>query len=182
MGAGGRSGQNERCLKAAWAGAEVRIIKNNRAGMKGAYGNAGANIRFRRHRLLSLPALEDLAGSSSPPLGPTEGKTERTQKPITFWMFIWWHLSAQCSRENLFWDVKVMSRRYFMLRLQKQRDFLHTSSSPPHIWVDALRKLLRLLECKAMPLMTTNMYYSVKSLADDLIVLRKTVSGACARL
>ncbi len=35
--------------------------------MKGAYGNAGANTRFRRHRLLSLPALEDLAGGSSPP-------------------------------------------------------------------------------------------------------------------
>lgn len=77
----------------------MRIIKNNRMGMKGAYGNAGANTRFRRHRLLSLPALEDLAGGSSPPpppppargADPTEGKTERTQKPIMFRLFMQWH-------------------------------------------------------------------------------------------
>lgn len=58
------------------------IIKNNTVGMKGAYGNAGANTKFRRHRLLSLLALEDLASSSSTPpaqgaeLKSTEEKTE----------------------------------------------------------------------------------------------------------
>lgn len=72
----------------------MRIIKNNRAGMKGAYGNAGANTRFRRHRLLSLAALEDLAGGFSPPPPPRSHSggggvgvwrnNERTQKPIVF--------------------------------------------------------------------------------------------------
>lgn len=51
--------------------------------MKDAYGNAGANAWFRRHHLLSLAALKDLAGGSSPPLYSAEGKSEKTQGLIT---------------------------------------------------------------------------------------------------
>lgn len=76
----------------------MRITRNNTVGMKGAYGTAGANAGFRRHRLLSLPALEDLAGGvRGAVIGTTraEGKTsvsmERTQKPIMFKLFMQRH-------------------------------------------------------------------------------------------
>lgn len=51
----------ERVQKRSWkTGAEVRIIKNNRVGMKDAYENAGANARFRRHHLLSPASIKGL--------------------------------------------------------------------------------------------------------------------------
>lgn len=109
----------------------MRIIKNNRVGMKGAYGNAGANTRFRRHRLLSLPALEDLASGSSPApargaeLGPTEGKTERTQKPIMFRLFMQWHRIHSVFQTEM--NPRCQNHGLAAFKNCKNTDFLHTS-------------------------------------------------------
>lgn len=58
-------------------------MRNNRVGMKDACRSAGANTKFRIHRLLSLPALKDLASDSSPPLNFKRGKTKETHTMIT---------------------------------------------------------------------------------------------------
>lgn len=54
----------ERSRKTGLAAVEVWIMKSKRERMMGAYRNAAANTKFRRHRLLSLPA-----GCSSPSPG-----------------------------------------------------------------------------------------------------------------
>lgn len=53
----------------ALAAVEVWIMKSKRERMKGAYRNAVANTKFRRRRLLTLPALDNLASRSSPSPG-----------------------------------------------------------------------------------------------------------------
>lgn len=59
----------ERSRKTGLAAVEVWIMKSKRERMMGAYRNAAANTKFRRHRLLSLPALDKLASRSSPSPG-----------------------------------------------------------------------------------------------------------------
>lgn len=116
--------------------------------MKDAYGNAGANAWFRRHHLLSLPALKDLASASSPPLYSAEGKTEKTQALImTVYTVALYKLGIPERKES------EMSKSWLgsILDQKNQGDFLLTGTShPAHTWMATWRKLLSLLECKAM--------------------------------